>query len=179
MGSVIKLKRPRRRSGRRGPGLLVYGLVGFIAVALGSIAASLSTAPSLPAMLLKASGASPVPVLRMCYKGEKNTRTKTCVVDGDTLWIGGTDYRLKDYDTPEPQTDICGGATEVALAHRASARFLELLNSNVWTIETFGQDNTGRRTLATIRIGGQDVGDILISEHLARRWPDGDEFWCR
>jgi endonuclease YncB( thermonuclease family) len=115
----------------------------------------------------------------MCYEREKNTATKTCVVDGDTLWIRGTDYRLKDYDTPEPQTDICGGPAEVALAHRASARFLQLLNSNIWTIETFGRDSTGRRTLATIRIGGQDVGDILISEHLARKWPDGDEFWCR
>ncbi|MEO9228759.1 MAG: thermonuclease family protein [Devosia sp.] len=114
----------------------------------------------------------------MCNKGEKNTSTKTCIVDGDTLWIRGIDYRMQGYDTPETQTNICGGAAEVALGHRASARFLQLLNGNVWTIETFGTDSTGRRTLATIRIGAQDIGDILISEHLARRWPDGAEFWC-
>ena len=42
----------------------------------------------------------------------------------------------------------------------------------------FGVDGTGSRTLATIRIAGHDVGDILIAEGLARRWPDGDEFWC-
>jgi len=35
-----------------------------------------------------------------------------------------------DFDTPEPQTQICGGAAEVALAHRASARLIELLNGN-------------------------------------------------
>ena len=48
----------------------------------------------------------------------------------------------------------------------------------VWTIERFGLDRNGRR-LATIRIGDTDVGDILIAEHLARSWPDGDEWWCR
>jgi endonuclease YncB( thermonuclease family) len=111
--------------------------------------------------------------------GERNTSTKTCVVDGDTLWLSGTDYRLKDFDTPEPQTNICGGSAEVALAHRASARLLQLLNGSAWTIETFGMDETGRRVLATIRIDGRDVGDILIAEGLARRWPDGDEWWCR
>lgn len=120
-----------------------------------------------------------VPHLRMCERGERNTPTKTCVVDGDTLWLHGTDYRLRDYDTPEPQSDICGGRAEVQLAHKASARFLEMLNSNRWTIETFGADRTGRRVLASIRINGRDVGDILISERLARQWPDGDEWWCR
>ena len=51
----------------------------------------------------------------------------------------------------------------------------ELLNGNVWTIETFGIDVTGERRLATTKINGEDVGDILIREGLARRWPDGPE----
>jgi micrococcal nuclease len=103
----------------------------------------------------------------------------TCIVDGDTIWLEGVNLRLQGYDTPEPYDQICGGAAEVALARRASARLLELLNENAFTVETFGIDSTGRRTLATIRIGGKDVGDILIAEGLARTWPDGDEFWCR
>lgn len=119
-----------------------------------------------------------VPDLRKCFPGERNTSTKTCVVDGDTVWLKGNNLRLKDFDTPEPQTDICGGDAEVALAHQASDRLVELLNANRWTVETFGVDGTGHRILATIRIDGRDVGDILISEHLARRWPDGDEWWC-
>ncbi len=101
----------------------------------------------------------------------------TCVVDGDTIWLNGVNLRLESYDTPEPYNDICGGRAEVALAKRASARLLELLNSNQFTVETGRQDRYGRM-LATIRIGGRDVGDILISEGLARRWPDGHEFWC-
>jgi endonuclease YncB( thermonuclease family) len=110
---------------------------------------------------------------RMCGSGQRHT----CVVDGDTIWFEGTNLRLQAYDTPEPYNDICGGAQEVALAKRASARLLELLNSNGFTVDTFGTDRYGR-TLAIIRIGGTDVGDILISEGLARRWPDGPEFWC-
>lgn len=105
------------------------------------------------------------------------SRRHTCVVDGDTIWLNGQNLRLQSYDTPEPYTDICGGQAEVALARRASARLLELLNSSAFTVETGRQDRYGR-VLATIRIGGRDVGDILISEGLARRWPDGHEFWC-
>lgn len=116
--------------------------------------------------------------LQMCGN-RPNTVDKTCVVDGDTLWLQGENIRLKDFDTSEPQTQICGGAAEVALARQASARLLDLLNNYEWTIERFGYDSTSsRRTLATIRIGGHDVGDILIGEGLARRWPDGREFWC-
>lgn len=33
--------------------------------------------------------------------------------------------------------------------------------------------------MANIFINGEDVGDILVREGLARYWPDGDEFWCR
>lgn len=103
----------------------------------------------------------------------------TCVVDGDTVWYQGQNLRLQSYDSPEPFSDVCGGDAEVTLAKRASARLLALLNSNSFTIETAGADSTGERILATIRIDGVDVGELLISEGLARRWPDGDEWWCR
>jgi len=116
--------------------------------------------------------------MEMCVSGQRRSATETCLVDGDTLWLHGVNYRLKDFDTPEPQTAICGGAAEFELAHRASARLLQLLNSNVWTIETFGLERGGDRTLATICIDDRDVGDILIDERLARRWPDGEEWWC-
>lgn len=101
----------------------------------------------------------------------------TCVVDGDTIWFEGEKIRLKDFDTPEPTTNVCGGQSEKSLAKKASNRLLELLNENEFTIDRDGKDKYGR-TLATIRIDGKDVGDTLISEGLARRWPDGVEFWC-
>lgn len=109
----------------------------------------------------------------MCGRDRYN-----CVVDGDTIWLDGRNLRLASYDTPEPYDGICGGQAEVDLAKQASRRLLELLNTNPFTVETFGLDNTGARTLTTIRIGGRDVGDILIEERLARRWPAGVEWWC-
>lgn len=119
-------------------------------------------------------------ILEMCINGQKRSKTETCLVDGDTIWLNGVKYRLKDFDTPEPTTRICGGKAEIKLAHQASDRLLFILNSNDWTIETYGreQGGSGKRTLATISVGGRDVGDILIEERLARRWPDGDEWWC-
>lgn len=109
----------------------------------------------------------------MCGRSRNN-----CVVDGDTVWLDGVNLRLQSYDTPEAHNDICGGTAEIELAGRASARLLDLLNSNPITVETASQDRYGR-TLATILINGKDVGDTLIAEGLARRWPDGDEWWCR
>jgi len=101
----------------------------------------------------------------------------TCVVDGDTIWLQGVNLRLESFDTPEPYNDVCGGQAEVALAKKASARLLALLNGNAFTVDAHGNDRYGR-TLATIRIAGTDVGDILIAEGLARKWPNGREFWC-
>lgn len=120
----------------------------------------------------------PVENLKICGAHQPNTNDKTCVVDGDTLWLNGVNIRLKDFDTPESRTNICGSFTEIDLAHAATDRLQELLNTNSWTIEVFNMDRSGKRRLATIKIAGEDVGDILIRERLARRWPDGDEFWC-
>ena len=135
--------------------------------------------PGNNAVAFAASDNAPPVRLGLCKTGQRNTPTKTCLVDGDTLWLAGTKYRLKGFDTPEPQSRVCGGDFEKALAKKASNRALQLLNGNAWTIETFGSGNTGQRTLATIRINGRDLGDILISENLARRWPDGSEWWCQ
>lgn len=68
----------------------------------------------------------------------------TCVVDGDTIWLQGVNLRLESYDTPEPYNDICGGRAEVALAKQASARLLQLLNGNPFTVEAGGEDRYGR-----------------------------------
>ncbi len=117
--------------------------------------------------------ANPALAIEKCGSG----RRVTCVVDGDTIWLKGEKIRMKDYDTPEPTTNICGGNRERKLASRASKRLIQLLNENGFTIQRFGKDRYGR-SLATIRVSGKDVGNILIAEGLARRWPNGREFWC-
>ena len=120
----------------------------------------------------------PAKNLALCNTQRSTSSARTCIVDGDTLWLNGVNVRLKDFDTPESHRNICGSFVEINLAHAATNRLQELLNDNVWAIETFWGDGTGERRLATIKINGEDVGDILIRERLARRWPDGPGFWC-
>jgi len=116
---------------------------------------------------------------RLCQNGERNGPQKRCVVDGDTVWVGGLDQsvRLESFDTPEISSNLCGGPQEAALGRQAANRLVQLLNENDATLELSGTDRYGRN-LGTIRINDVDVGDILIAEGLARRWPDGHEFWC-
>lgn len=102
----------------------------------------------------------------------------TCVVDGDTFWLDGEKIRMMDFDTPEPQTNICGGTFEKDLAKKASDRVVEIFNTTSISIDRKGKDRFGR-TLAVVYADGINIGEILISEQLARKWPDGDEFWCR
>ena len=79
--------------------------------------------------------AQPRPQIAKCVPGQARTADEYCLVDGDTIWIDGEKLRMEGYDTPEPQTHICGGDAEIALAHRASDRVIELLNSHDWTVE--------------------------------------------
>lgn len=116
---------------------------------------------------------------RLCRDGERNGPQKRCVVDGDTLWVGGLEksVRLESFDTPETKTNLCGGQAEAALGRKAADRLVQLLNENDATLTLNGTDRYGRN-LGTLWINGRDVGEILIIEGLARRWPDGREFWC-
>lgn len=103
---------------------------------------------------------------------------EACVIDGDTLWIGGQRLRAAGYDAPETRRNICGGAQEVALGRATTARLVQLLNGARIELKPVGHDRYGRG-LVVIYADGRDVADILVSEGLARRYPNGREFWCR
>ena len=131
-------------------------------------------------MLLPISATAGQPHLEQCHAGKKWGSNVTCVVDGDTIWLSGRKLRLKGFDTPETNTHVCGGLREVELGKRARDRLVELLNASDWTVEYRGEESNEpkARELVTIRIAGRDVGQILTDEHLARKWPNGPEWWC-
>ncbi|SDH23905.1 hypothetical protein SAMN04487974_1396 [Pelagibacterium luteolum] len=81
-----------------------------------------------------------------------------------------------DFDTPEPQTSICDSAFEVALVRTASARRLELLTANEWTVET-SRTKRSNRTLAIIRLDGKGAGYSVTTGGLARHGQDCNEWW--
>lgn len=96
-------------------------------------------------------------------------RRVTCVVDGDTVWIAREKIRIADIDAPEMRGRC---PAERALAVRARDRLIALMRTRPVTIQRVGVDPYGR-TLA--RLG--DVGQQLVREGLAQRWPRR-KAWC-
>jgi micrococcal nuclease len=103
---------------------------------------------------------------RLC----RGANRQNCVVDGDTIWYGGTKIRISDIDTPEISRPKC--EAERALGHRTKERLLELLNVGAFEVIQVGSRDKDRygRKLRIVQRGGQSLGQVLIAEGLARRW---------
>ena len=103
------------------------------------------------------------------------------VIDGDTIVMGSEHIRIANIDAPEIGHPKCDA--ELRLGHVAKRRLQELLGRGEIVILR-GDPKDGRkkdrygRTLATITIDGMDVGEILISEDLARPWEGRRRTWC-
>ena len=112
----------------------------------------------------------------ICGKGPRIN----CIVDGDTIWHDGQKIRLMGFDTPEK-----GGRArcerERVLADKATTRLQALLNRGYVTFEFKGKDRYGR-ALAVTRVSGNNVGQTLIREGLAKAYGGGKRdrsHWCR
>lgn len=106
------------------------------------------------------------------------TKRNNCVVDGDTIWMAGHKIRIADIDAPEKSQPKCDSEYELALM--ATARLLELVNQGPIELQPIGsrdKDQYGR-DLRVLLLHGQSVGDILVSEGLARTWTGRREPWC-
>ncbi|MFK0207221.1 thermonuclease family protein [Agrobacterium sp. NPDC090283] len=101
-----------------------------------------------------------------------------CVVDGDTFWSNGVKIRIVDIDAPEIGTPRC--ASEKALGDRATRRLMELVNAGPFEMQLWpgrDEDKYGRKLRVLIR-DGRSLGDILVSEGLARTWTGRRKPWC-
>lgn len=100
------------------------------------------------------------------------------VWDGDTFLLGASGHhekiRIANIDTAEIEGRC---ESETALAFRARERLAQLLEGQQVSIHRTGSDKYGR-TLATIRVNGADVGDLLVREELARVWTGRRLPWC-
>jgi endonuclease YncB( thermonuclease family) len=101
-----------------------------------------------------------------------------CVVDGDTIWHQGTKIRIADIDTPEVSEPRC--SSEAVLGAKATKRLLQLVNLGPFEFQSWpgrDEDKYGRKLRVLVR-DGRSLGDILVSEGLARTWSGRRQPWC-
>lgn len=102
------------------------------------------------------------------------------VVDGDTIDVGPTRYRLADVDAPE-LNGRCLAERRLARLARSEARRL-IDTAHVVTIEPTGEVNPARgpyreRQVARVAVDGRDLGQALIEAELAQPWRRRQS-WC-
>ncbi len=113
-------------------------------------------------------------VFGKCHSGGGHN----CVVDGDTFWMDGEKIRIADIDTPETHPPRC--ADEERLGNAATDRLQALLNAGQFDLTPIDRD-TDRygRKLRIVERNGRSIGDVLVSEGLARRYGGGPRAsWC-
>ena len=110
----------------------------------------------------------------LCHSGGGTN----CVVDGDTLWLGGEKIRVADIDAPETHPPRC--AAEARLGSQATQRLRQLLSGGAVSLQPIGRDrDTYGRKLRVVLVDGRSVGDTLVDEGLARPYGGGRRPWCR
>lgn len=100
------------------------------------------------------------------------------MIDGDTFYMGSQSIRIADIDTPETHPPRCD--YEADLGEQATRRLLELLNAGPFALQSAGdrdEDRYGRKLRTVVR-DGRSLGDVLVSEGLAREWTGRRLPWC-
>jgi endonuclease YncB( thermonuclease family) len=106
------------------------------------------------------------------------SRGSDCVIDGDTFRFQAETIRIADIDAPETHPPRC--ALEAQLGERATRRLQELLSAGPFELRRAGSRNTDRygRKLRRVTRGGRSLGQVLVSERLAREWTGRRRPWC-
>lgn len=154
----------------------------ILPMALGAIAAAVLAFAATTAFLDRKGGAAlqhnEVKILRP----EPRLTGPIEVIDGDTVRLNGTAYRLIGFDTPE-RGDKAQCDDERRRAENAAHRLRDLIatgNARLARVacacppghEGSRNCNYGR-LCGSLTIGGRDVGQILIGEGLARSYMCG------
>lgn len=96
---------------------------------------------------------------------------ENCVVDGGTFWYGRRKIQIAEIQAPRIKQAKCDN--ERKLGSLAKKRLWEILNAG--GVQLAAASGPGAR----VTVGqGRSIGDILVSEGLARRIGDGKNGWC-
>jgi micrococcal nuclease len=180
MADIVRLHRAARQarfraqSKRRvGFGIAMLWSAAFLAVAAAATFAVPYVAPMLSTNAVPGEPDIVFVTLPLCKSGHGSD----CVIDGDTIRLDDQPIRIADIDTPETRDYGC--AAEKALGDRATARMRELLNAGPFELLPYerDEDQYGRK-LRIVARDGQSLGQILVSEGLARTWDGSRHPWC-
>jgi len=122
-------------------------------------------------LLLPAGTAIARPLYPLC--GTEQLRS--CVLNGNTFWYGGEFMRLVTINPPMPASPAC--ADEASTERAATDRLVDLLNGMEIFVFRYGTDAEGH-TLTRVLVEGKEVGETLISEHLAQPSSAANGPWC-
>ena len=96
---------------------------------------------------------------------------ENCVVDGGTFWYGRRKIQIADIQAPKIKQAKCDD--ERKLGSLAKKRLWEILNAGEVQLASVSGQNT------QVTVGqGRSIGDMLVSEGLARRTSGGKPGWC-
>jgi micrococcal nuclease len=145
---------------------VILGVAAVIGLGAGSLMSNVEGRP--------ASTTASARTFSICHTGGGTN----CVVDGDTIWLDREKIRVADIDTPETHEPKCQAELELGL--RARARLHALVNAGPFDARPIGNrdaDRYGRKLRVLVR-DGRSLGDILVSEGLARTWTRRRQPWC-
>lgn len=173
---VVLPRRGRRRTVRIEMvlGFLIVWALGYIAVELDLLPASLLGDIAAPSTAVPAGGGEVVSARFARCAGPGGT----CVIDGDTIRVDGVSVRIADIDTPEVRGYQC--ASEQVLGQRATDRMIELVNAGPFAMRMWDHRDTDvyGRKLRVLERDGRSLGMVLVAEGLAREWGGRRESWC-
>jgi micrococcal nuclease len=100
------------------------------------------------------------------------------VIDGDTVEYRGERIRIENLDAPEiGERSRC--AQERERGYAAKRQAIQLINGGS-RFEIYSRDHIDRfgRTVARLKIDGNDFGAMMIRAGVARPWRGGPSNWC-
>jgi endonuclease YncB( thermonuclease family) len=103
---------------------------------------------------------------------------RTCVQDGDLIWLRGQAVRLSDIRTAPRYSSDCKAAS--LLGWKAALRLRDLLNEGPFDLveETSRDGGYVDEILRLAERDGQSLGQILLREGLAKPWSKEEPDWC-
>jgi len=107
-----------------------------------------------------------------CY----NTEGPNCVVDANTIYVGGAKYQVAGFAAPEIQDAACAAERDRGID--AAVKMVDLLNAGTVIVGAPVRDQDGRET-HRIEVDGRDVAPVMLDTGLAHRDGSNRADWCR